>query len=160
MKVKGPLNFLTLGYVKTLIQFQLESGKTPVARKGLFKKNKVLPSSILKVNIVDELKEDTRITNEEKFLQTRRLCSQGPDSSGDGESDQENMMIETAGTSCLTTGRPRIILNLSPVTWMDVAGCQVISWLSDHSGLDAVVVESSLEVCLSGVLWDNLIFNI
>ena len=161
LKVKGPLNFLTLGYVKTLIQFQLDSLKTPVQRKGLFKKNKVLPSSILKVNIVDELKEDTRITNEEKFLQTRRLCSQGPDSSGDGESDQENMRIETAGTSsCLTTGRPRIILNLSPVTWMDVAGCQVISWLSDHSGLDAVVVESSLEVCLSDVPWDDLIFNI
>ena len=145
--MKGPLNFLTLSYVKTLIQLQLDRVKAPVQRKGLFKKNKVLPSSILKVNIVDELKEETGINNEEKFLQTRMLCSQGPDSSGDGESDQENenMRIETAGTSGLT----RIILNLSPVTWMDVAGCQVISWLSEHSGLDAVIVESSLEVCLA-----------
>ena len=148
LKVKGPLNFLTLSYVKTLIQLQLDSGKTPVQRKGLFKKNKVLPSSILKVNIVDELKEDTGFNNEEKFLQTRRLCSQAPDSSGDGESDQEEkMMIEAAATSGQTPGPAKIILNLSPVTWMDVAGCQVISWLSDLSGLDALVVESSLEVC-------------
>ena len=141
VQVKGPLNFLTLCYVKTLIQLQLESVNSPAQRKGLFKKNKVVPSSILKVNIVDELKEDGRITNEEEFIQTRRLCG-GPDSSGD--SDQENTMIETAGPP----GR-RIILNLSPVTWMDVAGCEVIAWLSDRSGLDGVVVDSSLEVGLS-----------
>ena len=154
LKVKGPLNFLTLSYVKTLIQLQVDSVKIPVERKGLFKKNKVLPSSILKVNIVDELKEDTRISNEEKFIQTRRLCSRGPESSGEGESDQENMMIETGGGPGLTRAPVRIILNLGPVTWMDVAGCQLVSWLSDHSGLDALVVESSLEVCLpsSGII--------
>ena len=150
LKVKGPLNFITLCYVKTLIQLQLDSGKSPVQRKGLFKKNKVIPSSILKVNIVDELKEDARITKEEEFIQTRRLCS-GPESSG--ESEGENMMIETVGPSGLTTGtggpRARTILNLSTVTWMDVAGCEVITWLSDLSGLDAVIVESALEVCLS-----------
>ena len=145
--MKGPLNFLTLSYVKTLIQLQVDSVKIPVERKGLFKKNKVLPSSILKVNIVDELKEDTGFNNEEKFLQTRRLCSQAPDSSGDGESDQEEKMMTEAATSGQTPGPAKIILNLSPVTWMDVAGCQVISWLSDLSGLDALVVESSLEVC-------------
>ena len=148
--MKGPLNFITLCYVKTLIQLQLDSAKSPVQRKGLFKKNKVIPSSILKVNIVDELKEDAGITKEEEFIQTRRLCS-GPDSSG--ESEGENMMIETVGPSDLTTGtggpRAKIILNLSTVTWMDVAGCEVITWLSDLSGLDAVIVEPALEVCLS-----------
>merc|ERR1719510_1357064 len=111
MQVKGPLNFITLCYVKTLIQLQLDSAKSPVQRKGLFKKNKVIPSSILKVNIVDELKEDARITKEEEFIQTRRLCS-GPDSSG--ESEGENMMIETVGPPAPNTGETRIILNLSP----------------------------------------------
>ena len=150
MKVKGPLNFLTLCYIKTLIQLQLDNVKSPVQRKGLFKKNQVIPSSILKVNIVDELKEEAQITSDEEFIQTRRLCSGGPDSSGDtGESDQENTLIEPGeGGAPGLTSRVKIILNLTSVTWMDVAGCQLISWLSDLSGLDAVIVESSLEVCL------------
>ena len=148
--MKGPLNFLTLCYIKTLIQLQLDNVKSPVPRKGLFRKNKVIPSSILKVNIVDELKEEAEITSEEEFIQTRRLCSGGPDSSVEtGESDQENTVIEPGegGAPGLRAGRPRIILNLSSVTWMDLAGCQLISWLSDLSALDAVIVESSLEVC-------------
>ena len=143
--MKGPLNFLTLSYVETLIRLQLESRKTQ--RKGLFKRNKVLPTSILKVNVVDELTENAKINgeeakisdeeakieDEEEFFQTR-----GQDS------DQENA-IETV----ITAGQQTIILNLSHVTWMDVAGCEVISWMADQYDLFGVVVESPLEVCSS-----------
>ena len=134
-QVKGPINFLTLGYVKTLIQLQLVSNKSQVQRKVPYKKNKVLPSSVLEVNIVDEFKEG-RSSDDEEFIETKRVCK-NPVLNLSEESDQEDRDDPL---------RLEIILDLSSVIWLDVAGCELISWLSEHRGLDALVVESHLEV--------------
>jgi len=149
IQVKGPINFLSLSLVKTLIRLQI-GGEIKVKGKIPFKKNKVLPSSVLEVNIVDELKEIAKMSGDEEaeYVETKNKVFIKPvavSEEGSGESDQENkdLAVESPGR------RLEIILNLSHVTWMDVAGCDLITWLSEQQGLDAVVVESHLEGTLS-----------
>ena len=124
--------------MKTLIQLQLVDRKSRHKRKVPSKKNKVLPSSILEVNIVDELKE-AKLSDDEEYIQTKRVCKNLVLADLADESDQDTKDKRSSGHS-------KIILNLGLVTWMDVAGCELISWISDYQGLDAVVVEAEVEV--------------
>jgi len=148
IQVKGPINFLTLSYVKTLIQLQLVDGKSQHKRSVPSKKNKVLPSSILEVNIVDELKE-AKLSDDEEYIQTRRVCKNLVLSDPTDRSDED-----TREETLRSSEQLKIILNLGLVTWMDVAGCELISWVSDYQGLQAVVLDSQLKETLRK--WDGV----
>ena len=138
--MNGPVNFLTVGLVKTLIRLQIGGSQSKSQGKIPFKKNKVRPSSVLEINIVDELKDEAKISDDEEFVKSKtKILCKAVDSLV--ESDQE-----TKDQTHKAPSRRDLILNLSHVTWMDVAGCEVISWMENQLGLHAVVVESRLEV--------------
>ena len=100
----------------------------------------MLPSSILEVNIVDELKE-AKLSDDEEYIQTRRVCKNLVLSDPTDGSDED-----TREETLRRSEQLKIILNLGLVTWMDVAGCELISWVSDYQGLQAVVLDSQLKV--------------
>ena len=123
-----------------MIRLQTGGSQSKSQVKVPFKKNKVRPSSVLEISIVDELKEEAKISEDDEFVETKtKILCKPADSPV--ESDQE-----AKDQTDKTPSRLEMILNLSHVTWMDVAGCEVISWMEDQLGLHAVIVESHLEV--------------
>jgi len=138
VQIRGPVNFLTVSFLRTLLSVQLQ--KRPIGKKdGGWKKNSVCPTNIVKVQLEEcssEIQRDDcrqNYYNDPKTL-VKRLSKD--------DIGREHELIPDV---IKDNSDWDVICDLSGVTWIDQTGCNVISWINKEQNLCGLVLPFHLQ---------------
>ena len=121
---------MTKNYIKSLISVQIGNNQV----KSRPKRNSISPAGVVKITLDENIKKTdcAQFTCSQDDTSVRRHRTLGSDGSPGKYHD--------TGSDC------SIVCDLSHVTWIDEAGCNVITWLGKEETLSGIVLPLHLEV--------------
>ena len=144
------MNFLTLSFLKSLIQVQLGKSRRLIPKQS----NKVAPLTVVKVKLDEEQGLSKMKDPDTGSWSTRRRSSSSKSPRLEDLIPQKSTLDEDVLKSdeelLPGPGAPQplwdVILDLSAVTWLDDTGCSLVTWVAREQRLAGLVLPQHLEV--------------